>query len=216
MTATRILFIGNSFTGRNDVPGMVRQLAASADPPTTVETEASLLNGMALKTHWDRGDALKLLEGSQWEYVSLQEQSTLPFKNPARMRDYVLKFDKAIRGRGAKTVLYLTWARQDAPERQAEITDAYVSAGREAGALVVPAGIAWERVLGEYPDLVLHDADKSHPSLAGSYLAACCFHATLFGASPEGLWNPAKLNVGDAERLQQAAWETVTKFKDGG
>ena len=210
--STRILFIGNSYTGRNDLPGLIRQLAASADPPKELETEKSLLNGMALKTHWDRGDALKLLEGSKWDFVSLQEQSTLPFKNPARMREYVSKFDEAIRKHGARTVLYLTWARQDAPERQAEITEAFTSAARETGALVVPVGPAWEAALRESPGLPLYDADKSHPSLAGSYLAACVFYSVLFRESPVGLWTPPRLDGETARRLQKAAWETVQNF----
>lgn len=209
-TPTRILFIGNSFTGRNDLPGLLTRLAASSDPPRQVETQSSLLNGMALKTHWDRGDARKLIEGAEWDFVSLQEQSTLPFKNPAKMHESVKKFDEAIRERGAKTVLYLTWARRDAPERQAEITDAYTRIGREIGALIVPAGIAWERAMAAHPELNLHDKDLSHPSPAGSYLAACTFYATLFGESPEGRWSEMKgLNAGEAESLQRIAWETA-------
>ncbi|MBW3621970.1 MAG: SGNH/GDSL hydrolase family protein [Armatimonadetes bacterium] len=210
MSSTRILFIGNSFTGRNDLPGMIRTLAASADPPRTLETESSLLNGMALKTHWDKGEARRKLESADWDYVSLQEQSTLPFKNPAKMHDYMRKFDAAIKERGARAVLYLTWARRDAPERQAEITEAYRSIGEEIGALVAPVGIAWERALEEQPDLTLHDPDQSHPNPAGSYLAACVFYATLFGESPEGRWNEVKgLEESRGKRLQQIAWETA-------
>src|SRR5262249_23680159 len=39
----------------------------------------------------------------------------------------------------AKTVLYMTWARRNAPESQQAITDAYTVIGRELGAMVVPA-----------------------------------------------------------------------------
>ena len=210
---TRILFIGNSYTGRNDLPGMLSRLAASAIPPRPLETEKSLLNGMALKTHWDRGDALKLLEGSPWGYVSLQEQSTLPFKNPARMHEYVRRFDEAIKAHGARTVLYLTWARQDTPERQAEITEAYMSIGRELGATVVPAGVAWQKVLADHPQIVLHDADKSHPSPMGTYLAACVFYATLFGESPEGLWCGVRgVQPEEAELCQKLARDVTKEY----
>jgi hypothetical protein len=37
MKPTRILFIGNSFTNRNDLPGMVARLAGAGDPPQEVE-----------------------------------------------------------------------------------------------------------------------------------------------------------------------------------
>ena len=48
----RILFIGNSYTGRNDLPGLLTRLAAAADPPVVIETGRVLANGMALKYHW--------------------------------------------------------------------------------------------------------------------------------------------------------------------
>src|SRR5437764_4216719 len=106
---TRILFIGNSFTNRNDVPATIARLAASADPPRTVEVDKVTANGAALKTHWDRGAAREAIHGSRWDYVVLQEQSTLPLKNRQRMHDYITLFDQAIRDRDARTVLYLTW-----------------------------------------------------------------------------------------------------------
>ena len=45
----------------------------------------------------------------------------------------------------------------------------------------------------------------THPSPAGSYLAACVHFATLFGASPVGNEYTAGLPADDAELLQRAA-----------
>jgi len=91
-------------------------------------------------------------------------------------------------------------------------------------------GPAWMLVREKRPELELYISDGSHPSAAGSYLAACTFYATLFRASPVGL--PARvsgtpvnldteeLEVGktavlvelsqeDARFLQEAAWSAV-------
>src|SRR5205814_7819687 len=122
-----------------------------------------------------------------YDYVVLQEQSTLPIKNATRMHENVRLFHPLIRAAGAKTALYLTWARQHAPQTQQAITDAYNSIGREIGATVVPVGVAWQKFLAKHDSPVLHDKDKSHPTLAGSYLAACVFFATLFGESAVGI-----------------------------
>jgi hypothetical protein len=210
---TRILFIGNSFTNRNDLPGMLARLAATARPPHRVETERVIANGQALKSHWTRGAAPEAIRSSKWQYIVLQEQSTLPLKNPARMHEYVTLFDEAIRHSGAKTVLYMTWARRHEWERQADLAEAYASIGRKLGAIVVPVGLAWERVLTQRPHLVLHDRDNSHPNFAGSYLAARVFFATLFGRSPIGLETNDTAELGrlgmDARALQDAAWQTA-------
>jgi hypothetical protein len=139
----------------------------------------------------------------------LQEQSTFPIKNAARFHESVRLFDEAIRAAGARTVLYLTWARAHAPDTQRTLTEAYRAIGRELGADVVPAGIAWERCLALPRHPVLHDKDGSHPTLAGSYLAACCFLPTLFGESPaDADFTPDGLPADDAALLRNVAHET--------
>jgi hypothetical protein len=101
----------------------------------------------------------------------------------------------------------MTWARRHAPESQAAITDAYASAGAELGAAVIPAGVAWERFLAAHPAPALHDKDGSHPTLAGSYLAACAIAATLFGERPLGVPGGVEgLAAADAALLEEAAW----------
>lgn len=218
-TKTSILFIGNSFTNRNDLPGLLTQLAAAATPARSLQTSRVIANGMSLKTHWDRGEARKAIRSSDWDYVVLQEQSTLPLKNRQKMHEYVRLFDGEITSHGAKTVLYLTWARLDTFQRQDELSDAYLSIGRELGAIVVPVGVAWQRVLSEHPQITLHDRDKSHPNPTGSYLAACVFFASLFHRSPLGLPTDAiggqSIDVERAKLLQDAAWRVVQVLPTG-
>jgi hypothetical protein len=214
----RILFIGNSFTNRNDVPGMLARIAAAANPPVRIESDRVIANGMALKTHWERGAAREAIRSSKWNYVVLQEQSTLPLKNPARMHEYARLFDEEIQASGAETVLYMTWARRHQWERQAELSEAYTSIGESVGAIVIPVGQAWQRLMTERPDLILYDKDDSHPNFAGSYLAACVFFASLFKRSPEGLQTSdlsglEPFGPGAAAALQQAAWLTVLDAK---
>jgi len=149
--------------------------------------------------------------------VVLQEQSTLPLKNRAKMHEYVTKFVETIREHGATPVLYMTWARQNVWDQQDELADAYTSIGRKLDAVVVPVGTAWLKAFEKSPGLVLHAKDGSHPNPAGTYLAACVFYATLFDASPVGLAiNPLLASKYGAEALgllQQAAWETARGFK---
>jgi hypothetical protein len=203
---TRVLFIGNSFTQRNDLPGLLGRLAEAAGGAMT--SKLLSIGGASLRTHWNKGEAQREIAAGAYDYVVLQEQSTLPIKNPTRMHENVRLFDQAITAAGSKTVLYLTWARKATPEAQAAITAAYQSIGEELKAIVVPVGIAWERFLAKHDEPVLHDRDGSHPTLAGTYLAACVFLKHLFNRSPVG--NPASV-AGLAEEsrslLQRAAMQ---------
>ncbi len=203
----KVLFIGNSFTARNDLPGLIAQLVAARGK--TLEHRLLSTGGASLRTHWNAGEALKAIQGGRYDRVVLQEQSTLPVKNAKPMHENVRLFDGAIKAAGARTVLYMTWARQNAPESQQAITDAYASIGRELGATVVPVGLAWQRFLGKHDQPVLHDKDQSHPTLAGSYLAACVFLAVLFKESPVGIAGEVDgLSEKDLALLQKVAWQT--------
>ncbi|MGH9846540.1 MAG: DUF4886 domain-containing protein [Blastocatellia bacterium] len=207
-TTLRILFIGNSFTARNDVPMLVAQLAEARGKQ--LDHRLIQAGGASLRMHWNKGDAQKAIQQTRYDYVALQEQSTLPVKNALRMHENIQLFDQAIKASGAKTALYLTWARQNAPETQASITNAYMAIGEELGATIVPAGIAWQNFLRKHSHPVLHDKDQSHPTLAGSYLAACVFFAVLFGESPVGIASDLKgVTLAEVELLQKTAWAAV-------
>ena len=206
-SSRNVLFIGNSFTARNDLPGLIAQLAAARGK--RLEHRLIWAGGASLRAHWNKGEALAAIQGGTFDAVVLQEQSTLPIKNAGRMHENVRLFDAAIKAAGAGTVLYMTWARRTAPESQQAITDAYTAIGRELGATVVPVGLAWEAFLGDHDRPPLHDKDQSHPSPAGSYLAACAFLAALFGESPVGIESEVPgLSTGDVTALQQSAWGT--------
>ncbi len=203
-----VLFIGNSFTARNNVPGLIAQLAESRGKQ--LQHRLISAGGASLRMHWNKGDTQKAIQQSRYDYVVLQEQSTLPIKNPLRMHENIRLFDQEIKAAGAKTALYLTWARQNVPETQKAITDAYLTIGEELGAAIVPVGIAWQNFIRKHSHPVLHDADKSHPTLAGSYLAACVFYGVLFGESSAGIASDLKgLTQAAAEQLQKTAWATV-------
>lgn len=207
----RLLFIGNSFTHRNDLPGLLTGLAAAADPPHEVSAERVVVNGASLRLHWNEGTALELIRQGGWDAVVLQEQSTLPIKNRKRYHENVRLFHEAIQGSGARTLLYQTWARRAVPETQDDLDAAVTEIAAEIEAQVVPVGAAWRRVLEAGTGPELYDKDGSHPSPAGTYPAACVFYAALFGSSPEGLPAPPSMIVCSEHKslLQNIAWNTI-------
>jgi len=66
--------------------------------------------------------------------------------------------------------------------------------------------LAWRAYLARHDKAVLYDRDQSHPTLAGSYLAACVFLAALLKVNPLGIDSgPAGLDQQDRTALQRAA-----------
>lgn len=180
----RVLFIGNSYTARNDLPQLVVRLAADATSPLVVETRMVVAGGASLRRHWNAPHARDAIASDRWDWVVLQEQSTLPVKNASRYHDNVRLFQPPIAAAGARMALYQTWARRDAPQAQDTIDAAVAAIARECEARPVRVGAAWREALRRDPSLPLYTNDGSHPTLLGSYLAACVFLTALLTRSP--------------------------------
>ena len=126
--------------------------------------------------------------------------------------EYARKHSDTVRANGAEPAFFMSWAYQDKPEMTQQLADEYLKAGRANNALVVPAGLAFAESVRRRPELNLYVADKRHPSLAGTYLAACTVMASVYKQSPVGNRYTAGLPPDVAAHLQAVAWETARAF----
>lgn len=226
-TPKRVLFVGNSyFYYSGSLHFYTRRIALAADPAWAkpFQYKAATIAGSPLAHHSivPLTEPGKLGVKEPWEVVILQEDSTYALSEDRRanFRRTVIEFDEVIRKRGARTVLYMTQAhvkpsRQASPDMMRKVEDMYVSVGNEIGALVIPAGLAFEEAYRRRPDIKLHqDYDGSHPTELGVYLAASTVYASLYGKSPVGNTYDYYGRIGkeDAAFLQQVADDTVKKF----
>lgn len=197
----RVLFIGNSYTYFNDLPSVLADLALSARESRPLLAEQVLVGGATLESHLTRGEATRRIrKGSSagpWDLVVLQEQSTRPLEDTAAMYRAVRALAAEARNVGARTVLYTTWARAARPLAQDTLTNAYRRIGGQVSAIIVPVGDAWALVRNDdaADGRTLFVEDGSHPSPAGTYLAASVFYAVLYGRSPVGLAPATRLTT---------------------
>jgi len=239
----RVLFIGNSATYVNNLPDMLEGLAKSTTGSPLILAEMVAKPAATLQQHWEEGQAVAKIRQRSWDYVVLQEQTSLGFtlidgqisiNDPRFFHTYARLFDREIKEAGAHTVFMLTWARKSLPEQQAALNTAHSKIADELGATLIPVGPAWQALSQQRPDLNLYMEDGGHPSPAGSYLAACLFYATLLGKSPLGLTGElsghafsvpgvrqdtvstiAALSTSDAEALQRVAVQVRDELEAG-
>ena len=216
---TKVLFLGNSYTFVNDLPGMFTELAQSGRHP--VETGMLAPGGWTLADHVNDTNTQSELGTGEWDYVVLQEQSIMPAIEESRtyyMYPAARTLVTWIRDSGAEPVFFMTWGHRDgAPDfgvkdyetMQGEIILGYLTIADELGAAVAPAGFTWKQILEEYPEINLWQDDGSHPTESGTYLAACVFYATIFQESPEGLKYTAGIAADTAQTLQSVAASVV-------
>lgn len=127
--------------------------------------------------------------------------------------EYAAKHSATVRKYGAEPVFFMSWAYADKPEMTEQLAAAYNKAGADNKAKIVPAGLAFARSIAKRPELNLYEADKRHPSLMGTYLAACTVLASVYGPSPVGSRYTAGLPADVAAHLQAVAWETVQAYR---
>ena len=213
-TPLRMLFIGNSYTYVNDLPALLRALAVEARETRQIETRTVGSPGATLKGHWEKGEAKRMLMHGRWDFVVLQEQSLQPIVDPGAMFVYARLFDREIKRHGSRTILFVTWAREDRLESQASIDSSYAALSTELGALLAPIGGAWQRVLKQDPRLALYQPDHSHPTVAGSYVGACVFYSLIYGKPLRSLGQrPPGVSGDGADLAQRAAWEELQALR---
>ncbi len=206
ITPARILFVGNSLTYENDLPGMVCLLARSAGRSVVCESVA--LPDYGLEQHWQSGGARKAIAGGRWDVVVLQQgPSALP-ESRRVLVDYTRRFDTDIKKAGAKTALYMVWPSRQRRGDVEAVSQSYRAAARSVGGLLLPVGDAWRSASAVAPDLPLYSADGFHPSGVGTYLAALVVYRGLFGV-PAPAMPILGGTAGHAELLQRVAIEAV-------
>lgn len=177
-----ILFIGNSYTYYNNLPGILHSIAA-ARLDLNLHIATVVEGGASLRSHWNES-TVELIRRGGWDYVVLQEQSLAPLEAPDQFTLYGKRFANEIRGANARPVLYLTWSREQRPEDQVRLNEAYLELARETQAMIVPVGPVWQelRATEGMPDLYAEDG--SHPSPFGSFVAAITFYRVILRDMP--------------------------------
>jgi hypothetical protein len=198
---------------------MFAALAKAGGHP--VQTGMVAPGGWTLAQHLTSSQTIDALQSSKWDFVVLQEQSQIPSVEPdrsAEMYPAASALVQKIRQAGARPIFFLTWAHKDGwPESnlpdyesmQLQINQGYMTIANQLIVPVAPVGYAWLTAWLQDSRLDLWQADGSHPTVQGTYLAACVFYAVIFRQSPVNNSYNAHLPASTARYLQSVAASTV-------
>ena len=223
----RVLFIGNSYTAANSLPTMVAALASSANQSLICSQQT--LGGATFYQHAQSNATYTKLASQSWDYVVLQAQSqepSFPFGQfQWQTLPYAIELVDSIRSLApcAQPVFFRTWGRENGDQANcaafpplctyegmdsmlhrhyslmADTTDAYLS----------PVGSVWKHIRDTDSTINLYTSDGSHPSLAGTYAAACTFFTMITRMDPNSITDDQNLNPGVAAAIRQAAKDVV-------
>ena len=197
----RVLFVGNSYTQVNNLPQLVVDVAASMGDVLVFASNTP--GGCTFQQHCTNA-SMSLIRQGGWDAVVLQEQSQYPsfpqqqvenevFPFAARLVDSIYAANPC-----AEPMFYMTWGRQNGDQQNAQyfpvlgtyegmdsmlcLRYTYMAAANDAS--LCPVGRVWRALRQQHPAIGLYQSDGSHPSLAGSYAAACAFYVSLFHRDP--------------------------------
>lgn len=222
-----VLFIGNSYTYVNNLPSLVEQIGYTMGDSIFVDQYT--VGGYSLQAHLLDVNTAAKINQQPWDYVVLQEQSQYPSYPPAQVLAGVIppaiELDSMIKANNpcSKTIFYMTWGRKygDAGNcgwnppvctyegMQQRLKDSYLLMADTTQGIVAPVGEAFHLSIQTDSTVELYQTDYSHPSLEGSFLAACTFYSTLMHKQIINQNFTAGLSVMMAAYLQNIAWQTV-------
>lgn len=197
-TGTPVLFIGNSLTYVNDLPGIVQSLADSAGGPAlAVETVA--FPDYALIDHWNEGVAAGHARGEiakgGWKFVVLQQGPSSVEVNRDTLRLAAKLFAQEMSKIGATPALLSAWPTIDRRQDFPRAIESYTLAASDVNGVLLPVAAAWVAAWQRDSTLALY-SDGLHPSAAGSYLSALVIYAALQRHTPVGLPSRIRLRSG--------------------
>ena len=197
----RVLFVGNSYTQVNDLPQLITAVAQSMGD--NVEAYSNTPGGCTFMQHCTNQSMTMICQGG-WDIVVLQEQSQYPSFPQEQVENEVFPYAQRLvdsvyaNSPCAEPMFYMTWGRENGDQSNAQffpvlgtyegmdsmLYERYMYMAEANDASVCPVGRVWRRLRSDYSDIRLYQSDGSHPSLEGSYAAACAFYVLFFHRDP--------------------------------
>lgn len=224
----KVLFLGNSYTYVNDLPSLIDSIATANND--TLQKDQNTIGGYTMQDHSTNTTSLSKISSHDWDFVVIQGQSQQPSFPPSQVASDVYPYAKILsdsvtaNNQCSEVLFFMTWGRQNGDQAncpyytpictyegmQERLRESYLEMGIDNNASVSPVGIAWKKTREVTCDTInLYSSDSSHPSIYGSYLAACVFYASIFDKSPVGNTFISTLPQSTAGLLQNIANDVV-------
>lgn len=215
-----VLFLGNSYTAANNLPLMISTMAVSTGDELIYDSNTP--GGYRFMDHASSSTTLDKINANNWDYVVLQAQSQETSLSQAQMQTevypYAESLSNAIRANYAcsQPMFYMTWGRENGDASlcatlpwvctylgmDSAIRATYIYMADTNNAEISPAGAVWRELRTYHPEIILYSGDGSHPSVAGSYAAACAFYTMIYKKDPTAIpWNSTLPDI-DAQNIK--------------
>jgi hypothetical protein len=173
----KILFLGNSLTYTNNLPGLITEIGKQENVDVTYRCFAK--PGYSIEDHLSEGKFQRELAKGRYDFVVAQQG---PSAMDASRKSLVASARQLkILCDAAKTQLaFLTvWPSRERITDLDNVIISYRTASETTNSINCPAGLAWKKAWELDSAIALYGPDGLHPSLTGSLLCAVTIYKTL-------------------------------------
>lgn len=222
----KALFVGNSYTSVNDLPQMVQQVAASMGDELIYQSNTP--GGCTFSQHCGN-QSMSLICGGGWDVVVLQEQSQYPSFPQSQVEAEVFPYAQRLvdsvyaHNPCCEPMFYMTWGRKEGDAANAQffpvlgtyegmdsmLCERYTYMAQQYDASLCPVGRVWRHLREHHAEIELYQSDGSHPSVAGSYAAACAFYTLMFHRDPDSITFSTGLSEATACTIRSVVRQVV-------
>ena len=229
---TKVLFIGNSFTGTFDVPQLVKGFADAAALPMVIASHtpggisvADVSQGTM--AHMNNPMVFDLIRSNNWDYVVLQDNQgrfvdgggnfPSPTQSPVIAGHIKIRDSMRANSSCSRMLLFSGWAWKsgypglgDGKKLIANIYENYQVLNTSAQEIIAPIGSAWLRAITQVPSVDLWGPDEAHQSMEGSYITAAVIFSSIYRMNTETVMFDNGMDTSIARKLRRIAYETVS------
>ncbi|MEM7453855.1 MAG: hypothetical protein AAF456_05810 [Planctomycetota bacterium] len=203
----KVLFLGNSHTAYNNVPGRVETLFESSGDR---QMETRHIAGGFLDNIAARPTTMEEIRSGKWDVLVLQGQKISMSGRYLYSTEAAEQLALAANENGMQVIWFSEWGRDGVDGESIRIQAIYESlAANSEHDIVAPAGLVWDAALSENKNLALYASDGNHSNADGATLAALVLYVAITGEGVDDITWP-----GD-ENTDQEKWEILKRSTVG-
>lgn len=213
-----VLFAGNSYTNSNGgIWNFVKEIYDSVESDS-LTVHSHTMGGATFYNHWESQVLRDQITSGAWDTIVFQEQSCMPVIDPANTYLYGDSLAWLTAESGSVPVFFMTWARKNDPLMLEGLELGYSRMGFVHNSLVAPCGVAFDLIRRTNPEIDPYAGDGAHPSIHGTYLAACVIAICVYDVDllSTGVWQPTEISLEDGVILRSAAVLACSNYQQPG
>lgn len=166
----QLLFVGNSLTQYNNLPGLVKKIYNETGKSVSITT--LLKGGTGLEDHWNSEELQPEINSGFYDYVIVQQGPSSQEYGRWSLMTFGGLIAESCNENSAKLAFFMVWPSRTYYSTFDGVIQNYTDAAAATNSILCPVGRVWKNHFDQTEDFSYYGVDGFHPSLKGSQVAA--------------------------------------------